>query len=114
MTHIAYAICGNKIKGVVRMATYNYVIQQLKELIKTVNRHTNGKRKTTTQQQFDTLIQQLKEFGIMSFDKSFLYNIAKDYSLNVRQRIGRLLTNSKVLKVTYGKQYKQRICYVIQ
>lgn len=57
------------------------------------------------QNRFDREITKLQEFGISGFHKSFLNNIAEDNRLATRQRINRLLKNSKVL-------FAQSYCYV--
>jgi len=99
--------------------TYAKTIQNLREILVTDGRKSNGKSKTTTiQQQFNSAIEQLKQqYGISGFDISFLYKITNDYSLNIKQRVGRLLRNAVMeqrLKIVYGKQYKKKKLYVIQ
>ncbi len=83
---------------------YALVEKELRKLLTCDGRTTNGKGGNDRQERFDQILLKLKrEYGISGFDLKFLYGIAnnnssdKKLSLSVRQRIGRLVRNSKVL-----------------
>ena len=72
---------------------YIEIEQKIKTLLTNDNRRTKGK----LQNKFDKEIVKLQEFGVKGFTRDFLKSIADTNDLAVRQRICRLLKNSKVL-----------------